>query len=188
MIQEGWKYYNHALIPTTAPNEKVEKAKHGFWKTGKGIALFARWTEEFDCKEETSWWYTIIDKPFDISTFKAKRRYEINKGLKNFDIRIINASEYAEELYEVTVNAYTQYPEKYGPAIKLNSFIKDVESWKKYKVYGTFYRETDKLYGYAWLNIYDWCGDFACMKTDPEYERYGINAAIVFGIVDSFNQ
>lgn len=188
-MQKGWKNYNHALIPTTAPHEIVEKPKKGFWKTGSGgVALFARWTEDFDCNEQTSWWYVIKDTPFDITALKAKRRYEINKGLKNFDVRIINANEYTEELYDVTVEAYRQYPKKYRPIIEHDAFIKGVESWRNYKVFGAFYKESNRLCGYAWIAIHDSYVDFACMKVDPEYERYGINAAIVFRIVDLFNQ
>lgn len=187
-MQKGWRYYNHALIPTTAPHEMIEKPESGFWKCGGGIALFARWTEDFDCKEETSWWYVIKDTPFDIYALKAKRRYEINKGLKNFDVRIIDACDYAKELYHVTKNAYLQYPEKYRPSIEYNSFLNSIDGWKKHRVYGAFHRESNKLCGYAWVDIYETYVDFACMKADPSYEKYGVNAAIVFGIVDSFNE
>jgi len=45
MIQ-GWKYYNHAMIPTTAPHENVilEPLNNGsIWKCGKArVPLFAR--------------------------------------------------------------------------------------------------------------------------------------------------
>ena len=55
---DGWKYYNHAAIPTTAPHEPVnmEPIKYGeIWKI-KG-ALLARWTSDWDCGYETEWWY-----------------------------------------------------------------------------------------------------------------------------------
>ena len=53
-------------------------------------ALFARWTSEFDCGYETNWWYVIKDKEFDLSALKSNYRYKINKGNKNFDVRVIN--------------------------------------------------------------------------------------------------
>lgn len=38
-MKKGWKYYNHALIPTAAPHEKVEipRLNHEFWKNGGGV-------------------------------------------------------------------------------------------------------------------------------------------------------
>ena len=189
-MQNGWRYYNHALIPTTAPHEPVRNFEHGFWKNslGGGIALFARWTEDFDCEREMPWWYVIKDTPFDINDLKAKRRYEIRKGQKNFDVRIISAEDYSEELYKITADAYTQYPEKYRPVVEHNSFIRGLKAWKKYRVYGAFNRENDKLCGYAWVNIHSSYIDFTCMKVSPEYERYGINAAIVCEILNSFEK
>ena len=57
-MREGWKYYNHALIPTTAPHENVKNLMFDreFWEnTRGGYPLFARWTSNFDCGYETSW-------------------------------------------------------------------------------------------------------------------------------------
>ena len=100
---DGWRYYNHALISTCEPHEEcyLPKKKIDFGEIG-GYALFARWTSEFDCGKETSWWYVIKDTPFDISKLKAKRRYEINKGKKNFEVKRIRALDYSEQLFEVT--------------------------------------------------------------------------------------
>lgn len=74
MSIEGWKYYNHAAIPTTAPHQNVnlEPILDGSIWNLKG-ALLARWITNWDCKEETNWWYVIKDEPFDISSLKSKR-------------------------------------------------------------------------------------------------------------------
>lgn len=127
-MQNAWRYYNHALIPTTAPHEPVDKAKMNLRVSG---VLFARWTEEFDCNKKNLWWYVIKDTPFDIKDLKVKRRYKINKGLKNFDVKVINASEFAEELFEITFLAYAQYPAKYRPIIDREKFKKDISGWGK---------------------------------------------------------
>ena len=60
--------------------------------------------------------------PFDLHSLKAKRRYEINKGLKNFQFRRINHKECAEEIYNVTVAAYSAYPQKYRPSVQKEIF------------------------------------------------------------------
>ena len=85
---EGWQMYNHALIPTTLPHEEAyvtqELEKELNKSKIRGYPILARWTSDFDCNEKTNWWYVIKDTPFDISKIKAKRRYEINKGMKFF--------------------------------------------------------------------------------------------------------
>lgn len=183
----GWKYYNHAAISMCAPHEIPDLTpinNKTIWKIKGGKPLLVRWTTEFDCKEETQWWYVIKDKPFDISTLKAKRRYEINKGLKNYDVSIINPLVYKEELFNVQVAAFSAYPEKYRPTVNKDSFIKNIEGWSKYSVFGVFSKDTEELCGYALLtqNSDSYLG-LNVLKTNPIHEKNAVNAALVAGIL-----
>lgn len=142
----------------------------------------ARWTTEFDCGYETNWWYVIKDTPFDINVLKAKRRYEINKGNRNFYVKEINPTETVENIYDVAVAAYAAYPESYRPNVTHDQFVSDVTNWDFYKVYGAYSVEDDSFCGYACLNKRDVTGNyinFTTMKAIPEKEKLGLNAAMV---------
>ncbi|WP_044976738.1 hypothetical protein [Ruminococcus sp. HUN007] len=188
-----WKYYNHAALPTTPPHVLPDlsavKDKSVFnyrFFNGK-TAFLARWTEDWDCGKETEWWYIIKDSPFDITKLKAKRRYEINKGLRNFDVKIINPSEYRDEIYLVTEEAYSAWPEKYRPKVCKENINKSIESWKKSILFGGFEKETGALASYAVLTEYDSYVEFSVLRAIPRTERNGINAAMVAGILEYFN-
>ena len=186
-----WKYYNHAAIPTTAPHEipDITPITDGnIWKIGGGTPLLARWTTAFDCGYETNWWYVIKDTPFDINALKAKRRYEINKGNKNFCVEEMNPSEWVENIYDVAVAAYSTYPESYRPNVSHDLFVSDVKKWDFYKVYGAYSVEDKCLCGYACLRKTDSYIDFCVMKADPEKERLGVNAAIVYKILKDHDE
>jgi len=179
---DGWRYYNHAVIPTTAPHEEpnMEPINDGFiWKIEGRTPLLARWTTEFDCGYETNWWYVIKDTPFDINALKAKRRYEINKGNKNFYVKEINPSEWVENIYDVTVAAYATYPQSYRPNISHDQFVSNVKAWSFYKVYGAFSVIDGLLCGYACLKKSKTYIDFCMMKAIPSQEHLGLNAAMV---------
>lgn len=199
---EGWKYYNHAAIPTTAPHEEPDllPIKNGkVWKMG-GVPLLARWTTDFDCGNETNWWYVIKDEPFDINTLKSKRRYEIKKGVKNFEVRHINPTDYKKEIYKVQVAAFSAYPKKYRPTdLTVERLDRSIDEWVQNKsdVFGTFrsienkaqnttepvkYFETE-LVGYAVLTKKNKVIYFDIEKTNPSSERDGVNAATVYGIL-----
>ena len=187
---DGWKYYNHAAIPTTAPHEDVDVqpiADGTIWKM-PGAPLLARWTTEFDCGYETNWWYVIKDTPFDINALKSKRRYEINKGTKNFDVKEIEATDYAEELYAVQISAFSAYPEKYRPTVNKGVFMSSVKQWNHYVCVGAFWRETNELCGYALLTREsEKYTALNVLKTKPECEKFGVNAALVVGILQIFD-
>ncbi len=179
---DGWKYYNHAAVPTTAPHEEpnlIPINDGSIWKTGGNTPLFARWTTEFDCGYETNWWYVIKDTPFDINALKSKRRYEINKGNKNFYVKEINPSEYVENIYDVAIAAYATYPESYRPNVSHDQFISDVTKWNFYKVYGAFSINDGSLCGYACLKKNKTYINFCMMKALPAHEKLGLNAAMV---------
>lgn len=183
----NWKYYKHAVIPAGAPHETVdvEPIQTGkIWQEYPN-ALLARWATEFDCGQETNWWYVIKDTPFDISALKAKRRYEIRKGIKHFKVHQISPKDYAQELFNVQCAAYSAWPEKYRPTADYHSFIKSLSGWEKNQIYAAFDRDDGMLCGYARCTKFNESFiDFNVLLTIPEYERYGVNAAIVFGILE----
>ena len=189
---EGWKYYNHAAIPTTAPHENPDLTPiedKSIWKID-GKPILARWTTDFDCAYETNWWYIIKDNLFDISQLKAKRRYEINKGIRNFNILQIDPVKYSEELYEVQVAAFSAYPSKYRPTVDKKSFVESVHRWENYVVIGAFHIESDELCGYALLSLQSYrLVGLDVLKSNPDYEKEAVNAALVYGVLrhlDSF--
>lgn len=188
MSIDGWKYYNHAVIPTTAPHEEpdLEPVYSGLvwaniWRGG--TPLLARWTSNWDCGYETNWWYVIKDTPFDISALKSKRRYEINRGNKNFVVKEISPIDYADDLFAISKAAYESYPESYRPKIDHEKFVNNVEQWKFYKTYGAFSIEDNLLCGYACLKREGSYMDFCLMKANPEREKLGLNAAMVYMIL-----
>ena len=185
---EGWRYYNHAAVPDSAPHEKVNLKPiddGSIWKLQGKKVLLARWTSEFDCNYETNWWYIIKDTPFDIADMKAKRRYEINKGLKNFDVLEINPRKFKEAIYAVQVQAYQGYPIKYRPVVTKKVLFNDIDTWTFYRFYGAFSKQTGELCGYAWLNKKDRYIYYAFHKSIPICEKKGVNAAIVATILNN---
>ena len=181
---EGWRYYNYAAIPTCTPHEPVDTAPledGSIWKlTGKrgNKPLFAQWITDFDCEAETAWWYVIKDTPFDINALKAKRRYEINKGIKNFEVRRIDPKEYAQQICDVTIAAVASYPEKYRPNVIRERHIQEILGWDHAHIflYGAFNRETGKLCGYARLEQKGIYIEFAVLRVVPGCEARGINS------------
>lgn len=185
-----WKYYNHAMVSTCAPHEiqdLTELNSGEFWKKPNAKPLFARWTDNFDCGYETDWWYVIKDEPFSLDLVKAKKRYVINKGNKNFYVKEIAPKDYEEELYGVQVDAFSAYPKKYRPKAIRKEFTglgELFERDKSYKMFGAFLTETDELCGYAYTREQGRCIHLPVLKTKPQYEKLEVNAALVFGILD----
>lgn len=190
---EGWNYYKHAMVSACPPHEKTDTTaiENGrIWKSA-GSPLFARWVSDFDCNEQTNWWYVIKDDEYDIQSLKAKRRYEITKARKNFKVEIIRPDEYCEEMFEVQTAAYSAYPEKYRPTTNYDAFKKDMEKWDGiiFAAFSTISESDEKrlMCGYAYVRPEERRLNFIFQQTRPDYEKYGVNAALVDAILLYFN-
>lgn len=190
MSVSGWKYYNHAMIPSTAPHEECELPKdiRSLWKnSGRGTPLFARWTTDFDCGFETNWWYVIKDTPFDLSALKSNYRYKINKGIKNFEVHTIDPMKYVDELYEVFLAAYRSWPEKYRPSLThdaATATFQKLSDDPSMVCYGAFFRETGELCGFMQAPTKESYVELQVQRVKPQYEKYQINAALVYGLLE----
>ncbi|MDD3919719.1 MAG: hypothetical protein PHO41_00875 [Eubacteriales bacterium] len=187
-----WYYYNHALLPATAPHRPVDMAplhRKGFWRSVPGARpLLARWTTDFDCQEPTDWWYIIKDTPFELADIKAKYRYRINKGLKHFTVRVIDPAKYPEELYEVQADAFSAYPAKYRPKLTYEAFMADFGSWQGGLTFGAFAKADGSLAGYAFVTVQDGYVSFSVQKTRPGQEKLEVNAALVYSLLSHFRR
>ena len=182
-----WSLNNNVWLSHYAPHEIVDTSPVFDGTLFKQGGLVARWTESYGQENDKKWWYVIKDEPFDILSLKAKRRYEITKGLKNFEVRVIDPEIFAEQIYCVNERSLTAYPEKYRNVENKEDFITKVKQWKGVKhivIYGAFYKETGQMCGFSMINPHEeWCA-FSWLKTDPNYEKYGVNASIVFTILN----
>lgn len=185
----GWKYYNHAYIPDGAPHEQPDMIplnNGSLWKSTDNKALLARWTTNFDCGYETEWWYCIKDKPFDVGELTSKRRYEITKAERNFETKTINPSDYADDLFKVQKAAFSAYPAAYRPEVTREKFDKEIGLWSDYTVFAAFDKQDGALAGYSLVRKEEKYIGFDVQKTNPEYEKKAVNAALVKRILDCY--
>ena len=175
-----WKYYHGAAISALAPHLVPDSSPLESGEIWQGGVLFARWTSDFDCGREGEWWYVIKDTPFDPGALKAKRRYEITKGARNFTVRRIKASAWQEELWAVQSAAQEKYTPGTPPTKEEGARFKaGMADWDQHILYAAFSREDDRLCGFALLIDQGRCLDFAVLKADPAAERLGVNAALI---------
>lgn len=184
MSVQGWKYYNHAMIPDCAPNEEPNLSvfENGeIWKksSGGGTPLFARWTSDYDNPKYEDWWYIIQDKPIEIENLKKSHRRKINKGLANFKCHVIDPNLFLERMADITLKAWQEYPDKYRP---LGSKEQIMEMYRN--SHDTFFGCFNNEGILCGFDVVADCGSYWRLvsgKVDPEYEKgYELNAAMTY--------
>lgn len=189
---DDWKYYNHAVIPNTAPHITPDliPIKDGtIWNIDGKFPLFVRWTSDFDGKEETEWWYVIKTNEYIPEKLHSKKRYYIRKGRENYYTKIINSKDYALHISEVCYDAFEDYPEEYKPNIKIDLFRKDILSgfWDKKVVFGAFSKETNELCGILAVIIKDNVIHLDQLKAKRAEEKNKVNFALIDSFLNYYN-
>lgn len=189
-----WRYYNHAMTPSQAPHlpvdtSAVEDGSVFKADTNGKKALFARWTEGWDLPCQTNWWHCIKDTPCQVDKSSKKARYEVRKALKNFYVKPINPTDHAQDLYHVQHAAFSAYPAKYRPYETFEQFCQKIQLWQPphIYVYAAFSYTDNNLVGYAVLNDYQVYVNFTALKVIPAYEKQAVNAALVYGVLETLN-
>ena len=189
-MQEGWKYYNHAIIPTIAPHEIVDESqiRHPqFWKNWEGVPLFARWTSNLDCGYKTNWWYVIKDEPFDIEAIPSRKRYKINKGKKYFDVKLVDINTYADKIANVVIEVCSTYPEAYRPILNEERIIRGLKN-SNWVIFAAFERSSDTLCGFVAIEEHDGYYNLIQQKAIQKYEKYQINASMVYYVLQFYSE
>lgn len=186
-----WRVYNGMFLPIGNPKHKVDVCE--ICKNGKLVkrgGVLARWTTNFDCKYDTGWWYVIKDQPFEMSQVKSNYRTMIRKGNKYFDVKVINSNEYAKEIAEIMISAYKDSKHIRKKDIpSCDDAERYISQWSRGSlIFGAFFKATGKLCGYYKVNDYDNFAQLETTRSAHEYEKFEINAALMYGILSYFNE
>lgn len=186
----GWQYYNHAALPKCKPHETPDLTVfqvHNLWS--KGVfkkALFAKYTTNWDCDEETGWYWVIKDTPICLENLKSKHRYEIKKGIANFEVKPIEPCNYPDELYEIAVDTLKTYPSAYQNIPSKEQFVKMLPTWEF--TFGAFSKENERLCGYIIMVERDEVLYYSEQRVLQSCEKQYINSALVFGMLDYYKE
>ena len=179
----GWRFYNHAMIPTTAPHEEADLSpleSEEIWNCRKDRKrpILAVWTSDWDCDYETQWWYVIREKPFDLSSLSSSSRRNIRKAFRNCRVEKIDPSQYAEDLWRVFLETVERY-ENYVIDITKEEFINAcAASCPEEEYWAGFDKESGILIGYAIFVVHDDWVTFHKSRYSTLYLKLRVSDAI----------
>ena len=192
MESREWLYYNHAFVSALPPHQTPDTSvlhSRRFWRSSGGRALFATWTDGFDCGSETEWWYCICDKPFDMQALKSKRRNVVKNALKYCTVQIGDPLEHEEALFAAYTEAQRSYAAVNRQEAQREAFHRSMQRLAAddaVDVYICFIRETNEAAGYAVVKNGDGYCAFQSQKVKPSLEKYQVNAALVHAILSHY--
>ena len=182
----NWRKYNGAIIPTLPPHVDVEATIDDISSfLIKSNAYFARWTTNFDCSEETEFWYVIKDTFQGLDELSSNTRKSIRKGLKNVYIQKVSKQYIINHGYNVYQKAFRKY-NTYLPTKSYKQFEKELESdigiWDFWGVFNT----EKILVGYSKNRILNDVCDYYSTKFNPDYLKSRMSDVLFYKMTEYY--
>ncbi len=166
----NWQKYNLGLIfkpPHIEVKDEIRKIK-SLISLFRGI-LFARWTSNFDLKQETDFWYIIKDSFAGFEELSSNTRNQVRKGLKNCDVELINKDLLLDIGYRVYEAAFSRYKTHMKPLNK-NQFQNELKQQDStWQYWGVFDKKTSELIAYSQNQIINNSCDYSRVKLNPSF-------------------
>lgn len=149
---------------------------------GKG-GLMIRNAYDFDCKEETCFWYVIKDSFGGMEELSAKMRNQVKKCFKTMRVEKISAEYLLENGYDVFVAASDSYRVKAVPPTR-EQFEARIKNAVENEYWGVIDIETEKLVAFCMNAVTDESCEYRTMKAIPEYQK----KYAYYGLIYDMNQ
>jgi hypothetical protein len=164
-----WYSYHGALLPRVSPHKNISLSKEDAKKLlKKSGALFLRYTDEWDRKEESEFWYIVKDDFKGMDELSSNTRNQIRKGQKYCSVKKVSCEEVALKGYETYKSAFDRYNTHLKP-MSQKIFYDNMMQSNNYDFFAVYEKETGKMIAYSSNTIDDNICSYTTIKLHPAY-------------------
>lgn len=132
--------------------------------------MMVRNSYDFDCKEETSFWYVIKDSFGGMEELSSKMRNQVRKCFKTMRIEKISSELLLQYGYEVFVAATNNYKVKASPPTRYE-FEERINNSEENEYWACFDLETEKMVAFCLNAVTAESCEYRTMKAIPEFQK-----------------
>ncbi len=166
----GYRLYKGAWIFEKDPHLEhklnTQELKSLFSQGG----VMVRNAYNFDCGQETSFWFVIKDHFGGMEELSSKMRNQVKKCFKTMRVEKISANELKEVGYPVFVDASESYKVKSVPPSKEDFFLR-ITNAEENEFWGCFDIETNKLVAFSMNCVSKESCEYRTMKAIPAFQK-----------------
>lgn len=180
---EEYVIYKHAWIWLKAESDEMQLSRVECKKMLKRGGWMVRNVYDFDCGEETGFWYVIKDKFGGMEELSSKMRNQVRRSMTNYDFRRMTKEELLESGYAVHRAAALGYKEKAAIPTE-EEYLKWLLEGPENDYWGAFDKADGHLAAFAKNIVRERSCNYSVMKALPdEMSRYPY-----YGLIYSMNQ
>lgn len=169
--------YKHAWIWIGPENEEPRLSLAETKTLLRKGGWLVRNTYDFDCGEETGFWYVVKDSFGGMEELSSKMRNQVRRSMANYEFRRMTREELLAEGYEVHRAAAEGYRVKAEVPTE-ETFHKEMMNGPENDYWGAFDKADGHLSAFAKNIVYEQTCNYSVMKARPDdlsrYPYYGL--------------
>ena len=165
IYRNAWRYN---LAPDCEPELADSQCKALLKKGG----LFVRNTFDFDCKEETDFWYVIKDSFGGMEELSSNERNMVRRSQHSFDFKLIDKQIVKQKVYRIVKSTFSDYNVTDRP-MNETVFGKYLEHCdiNNYDYWGAYDKVTEELVGFCAVHVFDSSCEYGIIGFEPKYKH-----------------
>ena len=167
LYRQAWRFDG----PPHAEPKLQEQEWNNLLKQG---GLMVRNTYNFDCQQETCFWYIIKDQYEGLDGLPSRVRNKIRHAFNSFDYRLIPFEMLKEKGYGIIEETYADYAvhdRKMDQKVFMEYLSQCHE--KPFDYWGIFDKETQQMVGFCTVTLWDNSCEYGMTGILSKYKRNG---------------
>lgn len=169
-MQSKYRLYKGAWILESDPHHETQLSVQEVRGLLSNGGIMVRNSYNFDCKEETSFWYVIKDSFGGMEELSSKMRNQIKKCFKTMRVEKVSSEYLLQFGYDVFVAAADNYKVKSVPPTK-EEFEERIKNAEENEYWVCFDIETDKIVAFSMNAVTSESCEYRTMKAIPEFQK-----------------
>lgn len=169
----GYKYYQHGLIYSGAPHteNKLSRSECKELLQKNHNAWFIRNIYDFDCDEQTSFWFVVQDKPLTMENLHSKCRNQVRRAQKTLDLQIVERQAFLNMGgYKCYIESFKRYKVKSSVPLNEKQFTEHILKMQpSAELWAAVEKVSGKMVAYAEVLCQSNCAKYTALKGIPEY-------------------
>lgn len=175
LYRKAWRF-------SGAPHEEPKLTQEECKALLKQGGLLVRNTYDFDCQEETKFWFVIKDRYEGFDELSTRVRNKIRHAQNTFDYHLVDQALLKEKGYPIMADTFADYAvtdRSMNPTV-FDSYLSE----NQFDCWGVFDKKSSGLIGFScvrrWADSceYDLSGMNSSYKHDGSYPYYGLYHAM----------
>ena len=185
-----WKYYvyRNAWRFVGPPHEEQKLNKEAYDNLLRMGGLMVRNTYNFDCQEETCFWYIIKDHFEGLEELSGNTRKKIRRSLEKIEFRKVDNAFIKQNGYPILRPSFDDYliKDRITNYHTFENYLKECGN-KDYDYWGLFDKNDNRFIGFFTVMLWGASCEYGLVAVLPDYKRKN-TAYPYYGLFYTMNQ